>query len=101
MLRAMLNRATMRVADTTEVSGRVTAESIKHGLFAKKQSAPPMKRLFACFLLTAGAMLLSVASYGQIAINSVPAQSLVPGTTHTYSSSLGQEVVNLVAVDAS
>jgi hypothetical protein len=32
---------------------------------------------------------------------SMPAQSLVPGTTHTYSSSLGQEVVNLVAVDAS
>jgi hypothetical protein len=28
MLRAMLNRATMRVADTTEVSGRVTADFI-------------------------------------------------------------------------
>jgi hypothetical protein len=27
----VLNRATMRVADTTELSGRVTAESIKHG----------------------------------------------------------------------
>ena len=38
MQRAMLNRATMRVADTTEVSGRVTADSIKRGLFAKKQS---------------------------------------------------------------
>jgi hypothetical protein len=31
----------------------------------------------------------------------MPAQSLVPGTTHTYSDSLGQEVDNLVAVDAS
>jgi hypothetical protein len=37
MQRAMLNRATMRVADTTEVSGRVTADSIKHELYAKKQ----------------------------------------------------------------
>ena len=32
MQRAMLNRATMRVADTTEVCGRVTADSIKHEL---------------------------------------------------------------------
>jgi hypothetical protein len=38
MRRAMLNRATMRVADTTDVSGRVTADSIKRGLFAKKQN---------------------------------------------------------------
>ena len=28
MLRAMVNRATMRLADTTKVSGRVTAESV-------------------------------------------------------------------------
>jgi hypothetical protein len=28
MQRAMLNRATMRVADTTEVSGRVTADGV-------------------------------------------------------------------------
>jgi hypothetical protein len=38
MQRALFNRATMRVADTTEVSGRVTADSIKDGLSAKKQS---------------------------------------------------------------
>ena len=38
MRSAVLNRATKRVADTTEVSGRVTAQSVKHGLFAKKQS---------------------------------------------------------------
>jgi hypothetical protein len=38
MLRAILNRATMRVAQTTDVSGRVTAQSIKHGLSAKKQT---------------------------------------------------------------
>jgi hypothetical protein len=28
MLRAMLNRATMRVADTADVSGRVTADDV-------------------------------------------------------------------------
>jgi hypothetical protein len=36
---AVLNRATTRVADTTEVSGRVTTGSIKYGLYAKKQSS--------------------------------------------------------------
>jgi hypothetical protein len=36
---AVFNRVTIRVADTTDVSGRVTAESIKHGLYAKKQSS--------------------------------------------------------------
>ena len=39
MQAAMLNRAIMRVADTTEVSGRVTTGSIKDGLYAKKQSS--------------------------------------------------------------
>jgi hypothetical protein len=39
MQAAMLNRTTMRVADTTEVSGRVTTGSIKDGLYAKKQSS--------------------------------------------------------------
>jgi len=38
MQHAVLNRAAMRVAETTEVSGRVTADSIKHGFCAKKQS---------------------------------------------------------------
>ena len=38
MQHAVLNRATMRVAETTEVSGRITADSIKHGFCAKKQS---------------------------------------------------------------
>jgi hypothetical protein len=38
MQHAVLNRATIAVAETTEVSGRITAESIKHGFCAKKQS---------------------------------------------------------------
>jgi hypothetical protein len=33
----MLNRATVRVANTRDVSGRVTAKSVKHGFYAKKQ----------------------------------------------------------------
>jgi hypothetical protein len=37
MQAAMLNRATMRLADTTEVSGRVTTGSIKYGLYAKNK----------------------------------------------------------------
>jgi parallel beta-helix repeat protein len=52
-----------------------------------------MKRLFICFLLAAGAMLLSVASYGQ-AINSVPYTISQPGNYFliknlTYSASSG------------
>lgn len=38
-----------------------------------------MKRLFACFLLAAGVMLLSVASYGQTVITSVPYAINNPG----------------------
>ena len=38
MQRALLNCATIEVADTTDVSGRGTAESIKHAFCAKKQS---------------------------------------------------------------
>ena len=39
MQRAVLNRATIEVANTTDISGRVTAESINEGLHAKKQSS--------------------------------------------------------------
>ena len=38
MQHSRLNRATIRVANTTEVSGRVTGESVKRGFFSKKQS---------------------------------------------------------------
>lgn len=38
MQHLVLNRATMRVADTAEVSGGVTAKSVKRGFCAKKQS---------------------------------------------------------------
>jgi hypothetical protein len=39
MQRAVLSRATIEVANTTDISGRVTAESINDGLRAKKQSS--------------------------------------------------------------
>jgi len=42
-----------------------------------------MKRLFAHFLLAAGAMLLSVASYGQV-INSVPLHDHQARRPHRY-----------------
>ena len=42
MLRAMLNCATMRVADTTEVSGRVTADSRE-----KQTMKPTIRRCLA------------------------------------------------------
>ena len=38
MQSSVFNRAMIRVADTTEVSGRVTADSIKHELYANKQN---------------------------------------------------------------
>ena len=39
MQHAVHNCATIRVAEKTDVSGRVTADSIKHELYAKKQSS--------------------------------------------------------------
>jgi hypothetical protein len=38
MQRAMLNRATMRVADTTDVSGRVTADEVNLDRFHNHMS---------------------------------------------------------------
>src|SRR6516164_10883847 len=74
MQHAVHNRATIRVADRTDVSGRVTAavlvtnQSQIHG----REAIERLKQLSARFLLAAGIMLLSVASYGQTPINSVP-----------------------------
>jgi hypothetical protein len=68
MQRAVLNRATMRVADTTEVSGRVTAESIKHGLSAKKQSSLWRLTIFGfCKVcsLVAATLILPALAYAQ------------------------------------
>ena len=48
MQRAVLNRATIEVADTTEVSGRVTADSIKQELYAKKQTNLWRLTIFGC-----------------------------------------------------
>lgn len=39
MQHALLDSAIISVADSTGVSGRITAESVKHGLYAKKQSS--------------------------------------------------------------
>jgi hypothetical protein len=56
-----------------------------------------MKQLFARFLLAAGAILLSVASYGQTAINSVPYTIIASGNYFlnkdlTYGSSTGAAI---------
>ena len=68
MLSAMLNRPTMRVADTTEVSGRVTADSIKHELYAKKQSSLWRLTIFGfCKVcsLVAATLILPTLAYAQ------------------------------------
>jgi hypothetical protein len=58
----------MRVADTTEVSGRVTAESIKHELYAKKQSSLWRVTIFGfCKVcaLVAATLILPTLAYAQ------------------------------------
>ena len=68
MLHAMLNRATMRVAETTEVSGRVTAHSIKHELCAKTQSSLWRLTIFGfCKVcsLVAVTLILPALAYAQ------------------------------------
>jgi len=52
MLPAMLNRATMRVADTTEVSGRVTADSRE-----KQTMKPTIRRCLALAIAFLGLYL--------------------------------------------
>jgi hypothetical protein len=68
MRRASLNRATMRVADTTDVSGRVTADSIKLELYAKKQSSLWRSTIFGfCKVcsLVAATLILPALAYAQ------------------------------------
>ena len=68
MQRAVLNRATMRVAETTEVSGRVTADSIKHELYAKRQSSLWRLTIFGfCKVcsLVAATLILPTLAYAQ------------------------------------
>jgi len=72
MLRAILNRATMRVAETTDLSGRVTAESIKHALYAKKQVGEVSQ------------VLLCVAAVGLLSSCASSSNSpLQPGGSHS------------------
>ena len=65
MQHAVHNRATIRVAETTDVSGRVTADSIKHELYAKKQSSLWRLTIFGfckvCSLVAATLILPSLA----------------------------------------
>jgi hypothetical protein len=61
MQHAVNNRATIRVADRTDLSGRVTAGSIKRGLFAKKQTSLWGSPIFGC------AVLVSVLALGNTA----------------------------------
>ena len=68
MQQVVLNRATMRVADTTEVSGRVTADLIKHELYAKKQSSLWRSTIFGfCKVcsLVAATLILPALAYAQ------------------------------------
>jgi hypothetical protein len=59
---AVLNRAAVEVANTTDVSGRVTADSIKDGLYAKKQSS-----LWRIFGLTIFGSVVSVGVFAFLA----------------------------------
>jgi hypothetical protein len=89
MQAVMLNRATMRVADTTEVSGRVTAGSIKYGLYAKKQSSLwrigglsvfDLLLAFAVSLVTSGFALSANANERKITIITFDVPGAVNGT---------------------
>ena len=66
MQRAMLNRATMRVANTTEVSGRVTADSIKQELYAKKQSSLWRLTIFGCAVFVSVLTLSNTANASKV-----------------------------------
>ena len=78
MQHAMFNRATSRVADTTDVSGRATAESIKHGFCAKKQSS-----LWRICGLTIFESVVSVCVLASLAPMPAQAQGSPPESTAT------------------
>ena len=66
MQQAVLNRATMRVADTTDVSGRVTADSIKQELYAKKQSSLWRLTIFGCAVFVSVLTLSNTANASKV-----------------------------------
>ena len=68
MQHAVRNRATIRVADRTDVSGRATADSIKHELYAKRQSSLWRLTIFGfCKVcsLVAATLILPTLTYAQ------------------------------------
>ena len=68
MQHAVRNRATIRVADRTDVSGRVTADSIKHELYAKRQSSLWRLTIFGfCKVcsLVAATLILPTLTYAE------------------------------------
>jgi hypothetical protein len=68
MQHVVRNRATIRVADRTDVSGRVTADSIKHELYAKRQSSLWRLTIFGfCKVcsLVAATLILPTLTYAQ------------------------------------
>ena len=67
MQRAMLNRATMRVADTTEVSGRVTADEVNLDRFHNRISK------VCAFVVARSKVYLSAATIILIMTLAVPA----------------------------
>jgi hypothetical protein len=106
MLRAMLNRATLRVADTTEVSGRVTADSIKHELYGKKQSSLWRLTIFAfcnVWSLVAATLILPALAYAQNNQgNGGPSINLgIPNGTYVYTISGYYNQVPIVPIAAS
>jgi hypothetical protein len=82
MQAAMLNRATTRVADRTEVIGRVTTGSVKHGFCAKKQS--DLSRI--CVLAIFGSVVL---------LAPVPARAQAPPSIPAEIAALQKQVAAL------
>src|SRR5215469_5298891 len=68
---SVLNRATVRVADTRDISGRVTAKSVKHGFCAKKQS--DLSRICVLAIFGSVVLLAPVPTRAQAPL-SVPAE---------------------------
>jgi hypothetical protein len=65
MQRAVLNRATMRVAETTEVSGRVTADEMNPGIADWKRKKPLAPRQNRVCALVAATLILPALAYAQ------------------------------------
>ena len=74
---SVLNRATVRVANTREVSSRVTAKSVKHAADTRRMTPPFHNRIRKVCPLVAAILIIPALAYAQNGTAENPAHNAV------------------------